>query len=534
MTIGKKLLTSAIILTLSSSILTGCNQNTKTERTTSTKVTEVVYNDLFKKNEVMDVHIEISEDDWKDILENPLDEEYHSANITVGSTTLENIGIRTKGFSSLQSVASSESDRYSFRIKLDKYVDEQNLNGLDEFVLNNNFQDPSYMREYLSYKALETLGIDVPQTAYSNVYINGELFGFYLAIESIDDSFIERVTNNTSSDVRLYKADGENSTLVDEASLTNFELKNGEDDSMVNLKNLVSAINAIEGENKGDIESIFDVDSFLKSIAVNTVIGNYDSYSGSKAHNYFLLEEDGVFKYIPWDFNMAFGGFMEDNGASVTVSIDEPIYNVDSSKRPLIEKLLSIDEYKEKYYGYLKELVEYYDDFEKQVNDLATLIKPYIENDPTAFYTIKQFEQNIVASDTDLSTVENKVKGNNPGTPPTNTNGEAPTIPEDIQIPNSENPGIPPTNNSGEAPTIPEDMQIPNSENPGTPPTNNNGEAPAIPEGMQIPNGENDEESSTTNGQKPNKGGGMNLSGNVVSIIDYLQQRIENIKSQLN
>ncbi len=195
MTIGKKLLTSAIILTLSSSILTGCNQNTKTESTTSTKVTEVVYNDLFKKNEVMDIHIEISEDDWKDILENPLDEEYHSANITVGSTTLENIGMRTKGFSSLQSVASRESDRYSFRIKLDKYeyhsanitvgsttlenigmrtkgfsslqsvasresdrysfrikldkyVDEQNLNGLDEFVLNNNFQDPSYMREY--------------------------------------------------------------------------------------------------------------------------------------------------------------------------------------------------------------------------------------------------------------------------------------------------------------------------------------------------------------------------------------------------
>lgn len=499
MAIKKKLLTSLMILTISSSLLTGCSQNTK-NNTTSTKTSELAYNDLFKENEIMDIKIEISEEDLNDMFENAMDEEYHSANITVGNTKLENIGIRTKGFSSLQSVASSDSDRYSFRVKLDKYVDGQNLNGLDEFVLNNNFQDPSYMREYLSYKALETLGIDVPKTAYANIYINGELFGFYLAIESIDDSFIERVTDSNSTDVRLYKADGENSTLVDEASLKNFELKNGEDDNMAGLKKLVSAINSIENGNKGDIESIFDVDTFLKSIAVNTVIGNYDSYSGSKAHNFFLLEENGVFKYIPWDFNMAFGGFMEDNGASVTVSIDEPIYNVDISKRPLIQKLLSVDEYKEKYYGYLKELVNYFDDFENQVNELSTLIKPYVENDPTAFYTIEQFETNITASDTDLSTVENKMGGNRPN-----------------KDNNKENPGTPPDNANGEPPSLPEGMQMPNGEKP-TPPSNTNGNAPSMPE----------------NGKMPNKGGGMSISGNVVSIMDYLQQRIENIKTQLS
>ena len=527
MTIRKKLLSSIMILTMSSSLLTGCSQNTKANSATSTKASEVAYNDLFKENEIMDIKIEISEDDWNDMKENAMNEEYHSANIIVGNTTLENVGIRTKGFSSLMSVSSSDSDRYSFRIKFDKYVDEQNLNGLNELVLNNNFQDPSYMREYLSYKALESLGVDVPKNSYSNVYINGELFGFYLAVEAIDDSFVERVSDSNATDVKLYKADGENATLVDEASLSSFELKSGTDDSIAGLKKLVSAINSIEDGNKGDIESIFDVDTFLKSIAVNTVVGNYDSYSGSKAHNYFLLEEDGVFKYIPWDYNMAFGGFMEDNGASVTVSIDEPIYGVDSSKRPLIEKLLSVDEYKEKYYGYLKELVNYFDDFENQVNELATLIRPYVENDPTAFYTIEQFEENIVASDTDLSTVENKMGGNRPNkddngentiTPPTNANGEMPTMPEGMQIPNGENFGTPPTDANGEAPTLPEGMQMPDGENPGTPPTDTNGEAPTMPEGMEM----------------PNNGGGMSISGNVVSIMDYLQQRIENIKTQLS
>lgn len=510
----KKLIASAMILAMSTSLLTGCSKSINNS-TNSTNATEMAYNGLFKEDEVMDIKIEISEDDWNDMKENAIDEEYYSANITIGDTKIENIGIRTKGFSSLQSVASSDSDRYSFRVKFDKYVDGQNLNGLNELVLNNNFQDPSYMREYLSYKALEELGVDVPETSYANIYVNGELFGFYLAVEAVDDSFVERIADSDSTDVKLYKADGENSTLVDEASLSGFELKSGEDDSMAGLKKLVSAINSIEDGNKDDIESVFDVDTFLKSIAVNTVVGNYDSYNGSKAHNYFLLEEDGVFKYIPWDFNMSFGGFSEDNGASVTVSIDEPLYNVDSSKRPLIEKLLSVDEYKEKYYGYLKELVNYFDDFETQVNDLATLIKPYVENDPTAFYTIEQFEENIVASDTDLSTVKNNMNGNkpdngdngeNPGTPPDNTNGEPPAIP------NGENPGTPPDNANGEAPAMPD------GENPGTPPDNANGEAPTMPDGMEM----------------PNKGGGMNLSGDVVSIMDYLQQRIENIKTQLS
>lgn len=511
MTLRKRLLISIMILTICASVLTGCGKGIKDNAATSINASKIVYDDLFKENEIMDVKIEISEDDWKDMLENAMDEEYHSVNITIGNNTLENVGIRTKGFSSLQSVASSDSDRYSFRVKLDKYVDGQNLNGLDEFVLNNNFQDPSYMREYLSYKALEQLGVDVPQMSYANIYINGELFGFYLAVEAIDDSFIERVSESDASDIKLYKADGENSTLVNEASLKSFDLKIGEDDNMDDLKRLVSAINSIEDGNKGEIESMFDVDTFLKAIAVNTTVGNYDSYSGSKAHNYFLLKENGVFKYIPWDFNMAFGGFMEDNGASVTVSIENPIYGVDSSERPLIEKLLSVDEYKERYYGYLKELVDYYDNFEEQVNDLASLIRPYIENDPTAFYTIEQFQQNIVESDIDLSTIENKKEGNMPKHP-NNSNGEPSDMPEGMPMGNGENPGMP----NGELPDMPNEME--GIEKPDMIPNDSK---------MEPPNMAGDSKMS-------NRGGGMEISENVVSIMDYLQQRIKNIKSQLN
>ena len=503
MALRKKLLASTMIITISASLLNGCSSSTNTTNiTTSNQSKEIVYNDLFKENEVMDIKIEIPEDDWNDMKENAKDEKYHSANITVGNTKLENIGIRTKGFSSLQLVSSNESDRYSFRIKLDKYVNDQNLNGLNEFVLNNNFQDPSYMREYVSYKVLEQLGVDVPKTAYSNVYINGELFGFYLAIEAVDDSFVERISDSNATDVKLYKAEGDHATLVDEDSLSNFELKSGEDDSMAGLKKLVSALNSIKDGQKGDIESVFDVDAFLKSIAINTVVGNYDSYSGSKAHNYFLLEEDGVFKYIPWDYNMAFGGYMEDGGASVTVSIDEPIYGVDASKRPLITKLLSVDEYKEKYYGYLNELVTYFDDFENTVSELSSFIKPYVENDPSAFYTIEQYEQNITTSDTDLSKIENKIPSGG------GKFSEGMKIPDGMDFTKGEKPeGIP---------NMPDGMDFTKGE---------------MPEGMKIPNGMDFSKGQMPEGMEMPK---MGLSENVVSIMDYLTQRIANIKTQLS
>ena len=67
MAIRKKLLASALILTISSSLLTGCNQNTKetsnNAATSTSTSTELAYNDLFKENEVMDVKIELSEED---------------------------------------------------------------------------------------------------------------------------------------------------------------------------------------------------------------------------------------------------------------------------------------------------------------------------------------------------------------------------------------------------------------------------------------------------------------------------------------
>lgn len=97
------------------------------------------YEELFRKDSIIDINISIDEKDLQDMYTYPKNEEYHSADIKVNGAEIKNSGIRTKGNMTLASVASSDSDRYSFRIKFDKYIKNQTLLGLNELCLNNEY-----------------------------------------------------------------------------------------------------------------------------------------------------------------------------------------------------------------------------------------------------------------------------------------------------------------------------------------------------------------------------------------------------------
>lgn len=162
---------------------------------------------VFNKEKVTEIDLEVNEDIWNSLLENAIDEEYVNANITVNGTKYNNVGIRAKGNSSLSMVASDDTtDRYSFKVKFDEYVDGQTLDGLSKIALNNIMSDATYMKEYLSYDLLEKMGVPTPAFAFTNIKVNGEEWGLYFAVESIEEEFIER--NYGSLSGNLYKPEG--------------------------------------------------------------------------------------------------------------------------------------------------------------------------------------------------------------------------------------------------------------------------------------------------------------------------------------
>ena len=163
---------------------------------------------IFDDDKVIEINIEMDETAWQEMLDNASSEEYTAANITINGTTYNNVAIRPKGNSSLSQIAMDDTtDRYSFKIKFDEYVDGQTLDGLSKLVLNNHTADATYMKEYLSYKLLDSLGVPTPECAYAHITVNGEEWGLYLAVEPIEEEFIAR--NYGSTDGNLYKPESD-------------------------------------------------------------------------------------------------------------------------------------------------------------------------------------------------------------------------------------------------------------------------------------------------------------------------------------
>ena len=136
-----------------------------------------------------------------------------------------------------------------------------------------------------------------------------------------------------------------------------------------------------------------DIYDIIKYLAVNAYTVNFDSYSGS-GHNYYLLDYDGVFTIIPWDFNMAFSGFGNtDASQAINYSIDSPVTG-DISDKPLVNITFSIDKYQDYYFSILDTIAnEYFESirFENLVDNINNMINIYVEDDPTAFANYESY-----------------------------------------------------------------------------------------------------------------------------------------------
>ena len=148
---------------------------------------------LFDHRQIISVNIIMDEDEWQDMLDNAASEEYYKCDAVINGTTFYSVGIRPKGNTSLSSIVNDPTtDRYSFKLEFDKYVDGQTCFGLDKLVLNNNYADSTNMKEAIVYDMFDYLGADSSLYNYAKISVNGEYWGVYLALEAVEDSFLLR------------------------------------------------------------------------------------------------------------------------------------------------------------------------------------------------------------------------------------------------------------------------------------------------------------------------------------------------------
>ena len=485
------------------------------------------YVTVMENMEVLDIQIIVKDSDWADMLANAQAKEYIPATVIINGVKIKNAGIRPKGNSSLSAVARNDStDRFSFKIEFDHYVNGQSWLGLDKLALNNMHGDASYMKEYLAYDLMREAGVATPVYTFCNISVNGELWGFYLAIEALEDSYAKRYFGNDhgklykpeamgiGGDVRIAldvegnaqaapqriqggapqfftqqeqplaqqgqqpdNAPGQRqvpdnfSQVPDNTSqvpdnlgqvpdnfsqapdqnspnprpagqapvqqtpaqgeapqrqernefmgLGGFGSSSGgaallySDDAIASYAAIFDnaafdisdadrhrLIAALKKLNDGeDLDSVVDVDATLRYFAAHAVLVNLDSYVTAMSHNYYLYEKNGQLTMLPWDFNLAFGGFQSGDASSVVnFPIDTPVSGVSMEDRPILGRLLDVPEYMALYHSYLQALVDDYFNsghFERLMDALDALIAPHVQADPSAFFDYAAYQSAV-------------------------------------------------------------------------------------------------------------------------------------------
>lgn len=359
------------------------------------KSTDPNYDVVFSQNAVNTIEISISKEDWVKIKD---DMKVRSGNaFGAGGTTMGGapggaaggandlvsgdpiyvpvkykfnnkswyrVGFRLKGNSSLSQAWRAGNYKLPFRLKFDEYedtypqIEDQRFYGFQELSMSPNFNDASLMREKVAADVFREAGIPAAQTSFYKIYIDfGEglkYCGVYTMVEVVDDSMVKTQFGEKKGNV--YKPEGTGATFVEGGfNQSHFEKKNNEDAAdWSDIKAVFDALHSKDRTSNAtqwrtNLEKVFNVDHFLKWLAVNTTMQNWDTY-GAMSHNYYLYNSPTKkITWIPWDNNEA----LKSQTKALTLGMTEV-----KSSWPLIRYLIDDPTYLVKYKGFVKTFKE--------------------------------------------------------------------------------------------------------------------------------------------------------------------------------
>ncbi|MBQ9010617.1 MAG: CotH kinase family protein [Clostridia bacterium] len=508
------------------------------------KTIEVGYESFFDQSRVHTIDLEIS--DFDSFLSNATQEEYTACTVTLDGEKISNVGIRAKGNTSLSSVSEMDSQKYSFKLEFDHFVEGRTWRGLDKLSLNNLIYDATMMKDYLAYTLMGKMEVPSPLCSYVQITINGEPWGLYLAVESVENSFLER---NNMTTGELYKPDSQSfgggrgngwdfdfdqfkvdqdtdsasgDTATDTSAATqstpqmpggmfppgmggppdfaqaesdgdspsfdpqamgmpdsasadssgdsqtgsfpsmnfnrpmpnmggDFNFGNGSSDvklqysdddfdsysnifdsakTKINKIDKTRLIQALKTLSSDEAENAVFADEVMRYFAVHDFLQNDDSYTGAMIHNYYLYEDDGKLAILPWDYNLAMGGFSGGTDGTETINspIDSPVSMGSLSDRPLVAWIFNSEETTARYH-------EIYDEFitnviesgwlTEEISRVSAMIRPYVEQDPNGFYTVEEFDAAIEALQSYCTLRAESIRGQLEGTIPSTSEGQS-------------------------------------------------------------------------------------------------------------
>jgi len=361
-----------------------------------------------------EIRISFHDSDWDHQLDSLYvqgDNERILADLIIDGSPYDSVGIRYKGFSSV----SVNRVKNPFNIKLDYVIDGQDHNGVDKLKLSNVYQDPSFIREVLTYE-ISANYLPSAKANYANIFVNDTLLGLYINVQAVNKDLLNDHFGNKYNP--FFKCNPENLNVSPGGENANLSDAHGNDSLDYHpyydlksdygweaLYNLIDTLNNYSDS----VNKVLNVDRTLWMHALNYTLINFDSYIGYGQNYYLYKDKTGQFNPLLWDLNMSFGSFSLTDASSIYFSgfditqaqnMDPLLHHtqISVSPRPLLRNLFLSERNRKMYLAHIRTIIN--ENFANQNYSIRgqyfqNLIDVSVQNDTNKFYSYTDFTTNL-------------------------------------------------------------------------------------------------------------------------------------------
>ncbi|MBM3918570.1 MAG: hypothetical protein FJ344_03580 [Sphingomonadales bacterium] len=361
---------------------------------------------------------------WSLLQANYTSETLIPATLTVGNLTLDSVGVRFRGNTSYTTITNSQ--KKSFAIETDFVRSGQKLMGYRNLKFNNAHTDASFMREVL-YNQLAMRHIPIAKASYIRLSLNGQDWGLYPNIQAVDKTFLDewflsndgpliRATRQTAGVPGGQWGDGTagmNFLGVDTNLYKNYYYLKSSDlaQPWTYLMRACSVLAQTSVTSIDTAQAYLDIDKILWFLATENIFTDDDSYvyKGKMDYIVYYEPETGLTTPLEYDGNST---FITNNATSSSWG---PFKNVTNANYPLLNKLLNIPQWRQRYLAHYRTLLQ--EVFNPSITNplidrLNTLIAAQVASDPKKLYTTSQYTSGVPALKTFVQNRRNYMLAN--------------------------------------------------------------------------------------------------------------------------
>ena len=274
--------------------------------------------DLFNDQQLRELRLSINPRDWELLRGAYRENTYYPADLEWNGLRVASLGVRSRGNSS------RSPSKPGLRLDFDRYVGGQEFLGLKSLVLDNLGTDASGIVERVAMRFLERMGIPVPREAHVALYVNDEPAGVYAVVEPIDKRYLARIFGGEGGQVEndgylfeyKFHFPWHLEYLGPELNIYSliFEPRTREFDAPVDLWGPIEELTRTIEDDGGlgltaALAPFLDVEQFVRYVALETFIAEFDGVLGERGTNNFYLyrfEDSQRFQFLTWDRDQAF------------------------------------------------------------------------------------------------------------------------------------------------------------------------------------------------------------------------------------